>query len=85
MIYTKLVEHLIDTILGKPNSARVDITEENRLVNIFIAISRKDMGKIIGKNGYIITAIRHIASAAATRKQQRLYIKILNIEDLATS
>lgn len=85
MAYTKLVKYLIDTIIGKPDSAEVQITEEDRLVNIFITVHPADIGKIIGKNGNIITAVRHIASAAATRNQQRLYIKILNLEDSAPS
>lgn len=85
MTYIKLVEYLIDTIIGKTNSTKVEITEEDRLVNIFITVDPKDIGKVIGKNGNIITAIRHIASAAATRNQQRLYIKILSLEDSVTS
>ncbi len=76
MKYAKLVEHLVKNIVSEPDSVEVETTQERDGAVYYVTVEPNDVGKMIGKNGRVITAIRHVASAAAAKGQQKAYVKI---------
>ena len=65
-LVTQLVDHPSDVVVE-------EATEENR-TRFTIRAHADDMGKIIGKNGRIIRALRDIMKIIATKKN--LYVDI---------
>jgi uncharacterized protein len=70
-ILTKLVDHPDDIVVEETNV-------ESRL-ELHIRANQEDIGKIIGKNGRIIKAIRDLVKLMATK--QNLYVDVMIDED----
>lgn len=66
--------YILSHIVSYPEDVRVEeIQEENRTV-LVIHAHKDDMGKIIGKRGRIITALRDIVKLMATK--ENLYVDV---------
>jgi len=51
--------------------------EAPRKVTFRLQLRQSDIGKVIGKHGHTIDAIRNLLSAAATRHGQRVTLQIV--------
>lgn len=74
----ELLEYLVKSIVDQPEEVRVE--EEiarNGLVTILLWAAPQDMGKVIGKQGRIIKAIRKICAIRALKEGKRLNIQLL--------
>lgn len=72
-----LVEYLTRGLVDDPNAVSVRATERDRVVFIEIRVSAGDVGKVIGRRGRIIGAIRAVARAAAVRAGRRVVVEIV--------
>ncbi|MGE5707020.1 MAG: KH domain-containing protein [Bacteroidota bacterium] len=76
------MEAIAKTILGalvtNQDAVRIDCGEEegNRL-KITIQVDPADVGKVIGKQGRTINAIRVVMKAAASKRQQQVNVELL--------
>ena len=68
----KLVSYIID-----PQSA-FEVREENTegLTTFTVFAPSQEVGKIIGKEGKVISAIRNLCRIKASREQKRVLIKV---------
>lgn len=64
------------------NKDKIQITEESEgdFINFKISVDKEDMGRVIGKNGKIIRAIRNVLKIPAIKQDKK--INILLSEDL---
>ena len=67
-----LVEFVVRGLAGAADQVSVKTQETDNGLEISIRCHKEDMGRIIGKNGKTIGAIRHLASDAAARNQTRI-------------
>ena len=72
-----LVEHLARGLVQDPGTVSVRATERDRVVFIEIRAPAGEIGKIIGKRGRIIGAIRAVAKAAAVRAGRRVVVDVV--------
>jgi predicted RNA-binding protein YlqC (UPF0109 family) len=73
----KLIEAMAKAIVDHPDQVRVTGVEgENSLV-IELGVAKEDMGKVIGKNGRTITAMRTILHATRAQKDKRHVLEVL--------
>ena len=73
----KLIEAMAKAIVDNPDQVRVNGVEgENSLV-IELGVAKEDMGKVIGKNGRTITAMRTILHATRAQKDKRHVLEVL--------
>ncbi len=72
-----LVEHLVKGLLEGPEAASVTVTERDRLVTLEIRVSRNEAGKVIGRRGRVIGAIRTLVKAAAARTGRRVMVEVV--------
>lgn len=76
-LLTYIVRHLVDN----PDEVFVEeVVQEDGTVTLKLAVNEADMGKVIGKDGRVIKAIRSIVRIAAIRAQKRVYI-VLNDQE----
>jgi predicted RNA-binding protein YlqC (UPF0109 family) len=68
------LQYLVERIVDHPSDVVIDeTTDENRTI-LTIHAHEEDMGKIIGKSGRIIRAIRDFMKIIATKKN--LYVEV---------
>jgi len=71
-----LIELIAKELVDNPDQVEVQEIVEDGLVKIHLQVADQDMGKVIGKQGKIAKAIRTVAKAAATKKNQKVIIEI---------
>ena len=70
-----LVKYLVSTIVDKPEAVEVtDSVDETNTHLINITVDPEDMGKVIGKGGKIINAIRELAKVKAIKQGARVRV-----------
>ncbi len=72
-----LVEHLVKCVVTEPESVSVDAKPDRDGITYFVTVAPNDVGKVIGKSGRVISAIRYVVSAAAGKARQRAFVKVV--------
>jgi len=77
-MYSELVEYLVKAIADDKDA--VDVTEEQtgRHVLVEISVAEEDAGRIIGRGGRVINAIRSLAQVVASKNDARISVELLN-------
>jgi len=76
--YTELVRFLLTPLLDSPENLRIDCesTNQNQRVWIRLALEQTDQGKVFGRGGRNLSAIRTVLKAAALAAEQSVYLDI---------
>lgn len=72
----KALELIVSSIADKTEEVEIDEQEQNGIVNFTIKVGKDDMGKIIGKNGKVIKAIRNVVKIPAIKNGKKIYITL---------
>ncbi|HKC14743.1 MAG TPA: KH domain-containing protein [Patescibacteria group bacterium] len=72
----KALEFIVTSIVEKPEKVTVDEQEQSGIINFIITVDKEDMGKIIGKNGRVIKAIRNVMKIPAIKNNKKIYINL---------
>jgi predicted RNA-binding protein YlqC (UPF0109 family) len=70
------VLYVIRALVDNPDSVRVTTAETERATVMTVSCEKKDIGKIIGKNGKTIAAIRALANGAGGRMGKRVNVEV---------
>jgi uncharacterized protein len=73
-----LVEYLIKSLADQPDQVALAEHETDDSILLELRISPDDVGKIIGKNGNTINAIRTILQAAASSHKKRVKLEVVS-------
>jgi uncharacterized protein len=71
-----LVLVLARSLVEDPEKVEVSGTESDSRVDLEIRVAPEDMGKIIGRQGRTIRAIRTVAKAASVRVGKRVSVEV---------
>lgn len=72
-----LLEYLVKAIVDVPEEVSVMEVEGEKAVIYEIKVNTSDVGKVIGKHGRIINAIRTIVRAAAVKEGKKVSIELI--------
>ena len=73
----ELVKYIVTELVEDKESIEIISTNESEKVCVIkIKVAGNDMGKVIGKNGKVASAIRAIVKSASNRLNKRYIIKI---------
>jgi len=72
-----LVTYIAKSIVDNPDQAEVNEVEGERAVVFELRVAPEDMGKVIGKKGRVIHAVRALVQAAAAKEGKRATVEIL--------
>lgn len=72
------VLYVVQALVDEPDQVTLQTVEKNRINVIQIRCVKKDIGKIIGKSGKTISAIRALVSGAAGRTGLRVTVDVLD-------
>jgi len=84
--YAELVRFLLTPLLDVPESLRIDCewTNNDQRVWIRLALEKSDQGKLFGRGGRNLSAMRTVLRAAATAAQQSVYLDIYGEKETTT-
>ncbi len=71
-----LVLYLLKNLADHPEQADVQQSEQNGSVVLHLVVAEEDKGKVIGKQGKVIKAIRAVANAAAAKAGKKVVVEI---------
>ena len=75
--YKELVEFIVKYLVTQPDVVSVESGEEENGTKVTIRVAHEDVGRIIGKRGATINAIRLLAKAAAVKAGEKVDVDIV--------
>ena len=75
--YKELVEFVAKYLVTHPDAVSVESNESESGIKVMIRVAHEDVGRIIGKRGATINAIRLLAKAAAVKAGERVDVDIV--------
>ncbi len=73
----ELVEVLARALVDSPEAVEVKQVEGDRSVIFEVRVAPEDTGKLIGKQGRIVKAIRTVVKAVAAKEGKRAVVEVL--------
>lgn len=74
----QLLEYIIPNIVNHPEDVVITENETEGVTNLSIKVNPEDMGRVIGKSGKVIKAIRQIGRIVAIKKGIRVNIDVID-------
>ena len=74
--YFETVDFWVENLLDSTESYTIESNEKGKFVDITINVTKDDVGKVIGKNGRIITALRVHMSSLAKKDGKSVKIEV---------
>lgn len=81
MSYRGLVETLVTSVVENPASVEVEEEFEGSTRTFYVRVASDDVGKVIGKSGRVVSAIRAVVSAVASKSKERAFVKIVTEDE----
>lgn len=72
----KLLEFILKYLVDHPDDVKVTVTEDDESISASISIHAEDMGRVIGKEGKTINAIRSLAKVIAVKEKKKLNLNL---------
>lgn len=70
------LQTLVTSIVEKEDSVEINETSENGIVNLTIKVDPVDMGKVIGKGGKVIKALRNAMKIVAMKNNEKVFVNL---------
>lgn len=72
-----LVRFLVTSLVDAPDAVTIEAKESDESLTFEITLDPADVGKVIGRQGRIIKAIRTLARAAGSSASRQIEVEIL--------
>jgi predicted RNA-binding protein YlqC (UPF0109 family) len=72
-----VVEHVTRAIADEPDAVEVELVERRGEVSLLVHAAQSDMGRLIGKRGRVIQALRQVTRAAGAGEGIRVSVDVL--------
>ena len=72
-----VVEHVTRSIADEPDAIDVDLIERRGEVTLLVHADKGDMGRLIGKRGRVVQALRQVTRAAGAAEGIRASVDIV--------
>lgn len=68
--------YIISSIVDNTDKVSVAEEENQGIVNLTVSVDPSEMGKVIGKEGKVIKAIRNVMRIPAMKQNKKIYITL---------
>lgn len=72
-----LVEHIVKALVDHPEDIRLTEVDGEKTIVLELRCNREDVGKVIGKSGKTVGAIRTLISTVAAREGRRAMLEVV--------
>lgn len=76
-----LVEYVVKSLVESPDEVTVAEIDDSEETVLELTVAGPDMGRIIGKSGRVINAIRTLAQVAAAKQGKRVSVELIETGD----
>ena len=73
----ELVEYMAKNLVEDQSQVQVKVNDERNFVMVELRVGKQDMGRVIGKSGRIVNAMRTLVRVAAIRQGKRASLEIV--------
>ena len=70
------LEFIVKNLVDNKEDVVIEEREDGNFVHLIVTVNPEDMGKVIGRNGKIATAIRVLMRSLAKNQNKRVAVKI---------
>ncbi len=75
-----LVSFIVSSLVTKPDQVTVTTSQDDHVLQISIGVAPEDTGRVIGRRGATIGAIRQILRISASRTGQQVEVDVQESE-----
>ena len=73
----ELIEYVVKALVDHPDDLRIAEIEGERIIVFELRCHPEDVGKVIGKSGKTVGAIRTLLSTVAARQNKRAMLEVV--------
>jgi predicted RNA-binding protein YlqC (UPF0109 family) len=77
----ELVEFVVKSLVDNPDEVSVYEINDRQGTILELSVAASDMGRVIGKSGRVINAIRSLLQVAAAKQGQRVTLELLESDE----
>jgi predicted RNA-binding protein YlqC (UPF0109 family) len=77
MFMKEFVEHVARSLADHPDDVKVGMSNRGGYILLELHVHEEDMGRVIGKDGRVATALRTLLRLMAAREGQRVQLDIV--------
>ena len=71
-----ILTFIVSSIVEKEDKVEITEVEEDGVLNFNIKVDPSEMGRVIGKGGKVIRAIRNVMKIPAMKNNKKIYINL---------
>lgn len=71
-----LVEEAVKLVVNEPDSVGVSSAKDRGAVIYNVTVAPNDVGRVIGKDGRVVSSIRQLVGAAGAKAKEKAIVKI---------
>ena len=76
-----LLEYLARALVDEPDAVSVEeFTEDDGTVVLELQVAADDTGKVIGRGGRTVSALRTVVKAASVKENKRVLVDVLDAD-----
>jgi uncharacterized protein len=76
-MFKELVEYIVKSLVDHPEQVSVSESEGRSSVSLELRVADTDMGRVIGKGGRVINAVRALVQVLAAKQGKRVTLEII--------
>jgi|MDTC01.1.fsa_nt_gb hypothetical protein len=78
----EFLEYIIGQLIKQPEEGAIahELLEDQKEHIFRVTLTEGDVGKIVGRNGHTVSAIRNLLNAAAARNGQKVVLQVVGPE-----
>ena len=73
----ELVAYIARALVDHPDQVRVERTERDGAVVLQLHVAHEDLGKVIGRQGRVVRALRTLVRAGGSKRSERTLLEIV--------
>ncbi len=74
----ELTEYLVKSLVDRPEAVKVTEVVSERSIILEVTVAEDDIGRVIGKQGKTISAIRVVLNASAAKLKKRVVLELID-------
>ncbi|MEE8110186.1 MAG: KH domain-containing protein [bacterium] len=72
-----LIDYIARQLVDHPDQVRVDEVQRGQETALELRVAQEDLGKVIGRDGRTVKAMRTLLAAVSIRQGRRTFLEIL--------